>query len=307
MRRYACKDLKSSEKTRVNIVTLSSSVTINALRSHQPAPAAQKKILCAACRDMTTFALKGLPSLLRTCPHPAIRHFYRAPQSGYSKLILLGLTRAIHRNICRGVVTTTLPAAMDSDDTTPPNATLSEKRLPEEARADGILPPEKRQKMDEGNHEEVKAASSSQTQGKAGESSKAGEAHPSRRGKYKITTRREAKEKKKGETLLKKRRGTRPEGEPAPDEGDKGPRLPKRASALLIGFCGAGYSGMQMCVRLPSYDENCLKHHCDSQKDVRTIEGTLFEALVKAGAVSKDNADDPVKVSTHQACLLSRR
>jgi len=31
--------------------------------------------------------------------------------------------------------------------------------------------------------------------------------------------------------------------------------------------------------------------------DVKTIEGTLFKALVQAGAVSQDNADDPVKVS----------
>lgn len=30
---------------------------------------------------------------------------------------------------------------------------------------------------------------------------------------------------------------------------------------------------------------------------VRTIEGTLFDALVKVGAVSQDNADDPVKVT----------
>lgn len=35
-----------------------------------------------------------------------------------------------------------------------------------------------------------------------------------------------------------------------------------------------------------------------SQRDVRTIEGELFKALVAAGAVSKDNADDPVKVSS---------
>jgi hypothetical protein len=44
------------------------------------------------------------------------------------------------------------------------------------------------------------------------------------------------------------RRGTR--NEPAVEEGDKGdpkaPRLPKRQCALLIGFCGSGYSGMQM-------------------------------------------------------------
>jgi tRNA U38,U39,U40 pseudouridine synthase TruA len=33
-----------------------------------------------------------------------------------------------------------------------------------------------------------------------------------------------------------------------------------------------------------------------SQRDVRTIEGVLFEAMVKAGAVSQDNANDPSKV-----------
>jgi hypothetical protein len=31
-----------------------------------------------------------------------------------------------------------------------------------------------------------------------------------------------------------------------------------------------------------------------SQKDANTIEGNLFAALVKAGAVSEDNSDDPV-------------
>jgi hypothetical protein len=36
---------------------------------------------------------------------------------------------------------------------------------------------------------------------------------------------------------------------------------------------------------------------------VRTIEGVLFDALVRAGAVSSDNADDPVKVwHLHGAC-----
>jgi hypothetical protein len=33
------------------------------------------------------------------------------------------------------------------------------------------------------------------------------------------------------------------------------------------------------------------------QPNVRTIEGVLFSAMVKAGAVSQDNADDPVKVT----------
>jgi hypothetical protein len=34
-----------------------------------------------------------------------------------------------------------------------------------------------------------------------------------------------------------------------------------------------------------------------SQPDhTRTIEGVLFQSMVRAGAVSQDNADDPVKV-----------
>jgi hypothetical protein len=37
-----------------------------------------------------------------------------------------------------------------------------------------------------------------------------------------------------------------------------------------------------------------------SQRDVRTIEGVLFEAMVKAGAVSQDNANDPSKVLIHE-------
>ena len=50
------------------------------------------------------------------------------------------------------------------------------------------------------------------------------------------------------------RRGTRPEkstgeGLGEEDDGqDKAERLPKRVCALLIGFCGEGYNGMQMFV-----------------------------------------------------------
>lgn len=38
-----------------------------------------------------------------------------------------------------------------------------------------------------------------------------------------------------------------------------------------------------------------------SQPNARTIEGVLFEAFVKSGAVSEDNADDPVKISLARA------
>ncbi|KIJ48769.1 hypothetical protein M422DRAFT_28233, partial [Sphaerobolus stellatus SS14] len=77
-------------------------------------------------------------------------------------------------------------------------------------------------------------------------------------------------------------RGTREEGEEVP-EGEKKQRLPKRNCAVLIGFCGTGCYGMQI------------------QPNVRTIEGVLFGAMVKAGAISEDNADDPVKVGLARA------
>lgn len=41
------------------------------------------------------------------------------------------------------------------------------------------------------------------------------------------------------------------------------------------------------------------------QPKVRTIEGVLFNAMVKAGAVSEDNADDPVKVECFQLSFIS--
>lgn len=111
-------------------------------------------------------------------------------------------------------------------------------------------------------------------------------------------------QKGKGKEKEKKdrRRGTRgvqsrtdSDGQTPRTDEPKAPRLPKRQCALLIGFCGAGYNGMQMYV----YIHPCarfLHSLSPSQKDVRTIEGVLFDALVKAGAVSQDNADNPVKV-----------
>ncbi|KAF9006061.1 pseudouridine synthase [Cyathus striatus] len=86
------------------------------------------------------------------------------------------------------------------------------------------------------------------------------------------------------------RRGTRnqEEEDKLRDDADRprAPRYPKRQCALLIGFCGSGYSGMQI---QPEHAQ------------VKTIEGVLFKALVKIGAVSQDNADDPVKVALARA------
>ncbi|KAK1780887.1 pseudouridine synthase [Copromyces sp. CBS 386.78] len=56
-------------------------------------------------------------------------------------------------------------------------------------------------------------------------------------------------------------------------------RRPKRKVAVLIGYAGTDYHGIQI-----------------NHKE-KTIEGDLFAAFVKAGAISKANADDPKKSS----------
>lgn len=56
-------------------------------------------------------------------------------------------------------------------------------------------------------------------------------------------------------------------------------KRPKRKVAVLIGYAGTGYKGMQL-----DYTQ-------------KTIEGDLFAAFVAAGAISKANADDPKKSS----------
>ena len=65
-------------------------------------------------------------------------------------------------------------------------------------------------------------------------------------------------------------------------------RRPKRKCAMVIGYCGTGYHGLQFNV------------------GNKTIEGDLFEALVKAGAISKLNADDPKKISLQRAARTDR-
>ncbi|GME71052.1 unnamed protein product [[Candida] boidinii] len=51
-------------------------------------------------------------------------------------------------------------------------------------------------------------------------------------------------------------------------------RRPKKKVAVLMGYCGTGYHGMQL------------------NEGAKTIEGDLFEAMVKAGAISRDNSND---------------
>lgn len=137
-----------------------------------------------------------------------------------------------------------------------------------------------------------------------GETPEKANVNHSKRRDVKLGKGKEKEEKKSGR---RGRRGTRndeaTEGEPrSVQDGPKAPRLPKRQCALLIGFCGSGYSGMQMCVlyiclaNLPYLTVINFNH--PSQPDhSRTIEGVLFQAMVRAGAVSQDNADNPVKVA----------
>ena len=83
---------------------------------------------------------------------------------------------------------------------------------------------------------------------------------------------------------------------------EKAPRLPKRQSAILLGFCGTGCAGMQMSVSDYRVGKTTtILTMLYSQPDARTIEGLLFEALVRVGAVSSDNADDSTKVSLGRA------
>jgi len=63
------------------------------------------------------------------------------------------------------------------------------------------------------------------------------------------------------------------------EEIDAEERKPKKKVAVLIGYAGSGYKGMQI---------NALE---------KTIEGDIFKAFVLAGAISKANADDPKKSS----------
>ncbi|KAI1317795.1 tRNA pseudouridine synthase 1 [Mortierella claussenii] len=72
------------------------------------------------------------------------------------------------------------------------------------------------------------------------------------------------------------------------DGDEKEARIPKRKVALLMGYCGTGYQGMQV------------------NPNAKTIEGDLFKAMVQAGAVSKDNADDIKKVQIFEAVCHTR-
>ncbi|KAH9810185.1 pseudouridine synthase [Melampsora americana] len=65
--------------------------------------------------------------------------------------------------------------------------------------------------------------------------------------------------------------------------GSKEKRLPKRKVAVLLGYYGKGYQGSQV------------------NPGMKTIEGEVFKAFVKAGCVSEDNSAHPNKVGLQRA------
>jgi tRNA pseudouridine38-40 synthase len=66
--------------------------------------------------------------------------------------------------------------------------------------------------------------------------------------------------------------------EPEEEPKTKRPPFPKRKVAILMGYCGTNYQGMQL------------------NPNAKTIELELFNALCKDGLVSSENAVDPKKV-----------
>ncbi|EKD21276.1 tRNA pseudouridine synthase A [Drepanopeziza brunnea f. sp. 'multigermtubi' MB_m1] len=92
------------------------------------------------------------------------------------------------------------------------------------------------------------------------------------------------KRKRNDEQQAAKRRKAEEAGEEVEtpftkEEIDAEVRKPKRKVAVMIGYAGSGYKGMQI------------------NGAEKTIEGDLFKAFVAAGAISKANADDPKKSS----------
>lgn len=64
--------------------------------------------------------------------------------------------------------------------------------------------------------------------------------------------------------------------------------LQKRKVAIFFGYCGTDYSGLQV------------------NPGVKTIEGDIFDAFCRAGAVSKENAVNPNKVGLQRAARTDR-
>ncbi|KAI5793250.1 tRNA pseudouridine synthase [Geopyxis carbonaria] len=72
------------------------------------------------------------------------------------------------------------------------------------------------------------------------------------------------------------------------ENGEKEERKPKRKVAVMMSYCGSGYRGMQL------------------NPPHKSIEGDMFEAFVKAGAISRSNSDDPKKSSLNRCARTDK-
>ena len=70
------------------------------------------------------------------------------------------------------------------------------------------------------------------------------------------------------------------------DKSETSQKSPKRKVALLLGFLGSNYVGMQMNV------------------DQRTIQAELEQALYRAGCIAKSNYGFPSKYGMHNMQLF---
>ena len=118
--------------------------------------------------------------------------------------------------------------------------------------------------VDADMQDEVRQAEDAQPEAEAAQTGGAGDAKGKgdKRGGGDKRRQKGGKKGKDKEYVRTRRRGTRPDGEeaPAPENGEpKAPRLPKRPVALLIGFCGDGYNGMQMCVTCVPRPGRCVR------------------------------------------------
>jgi len=79
-------------------------------------------------------------------------------------------------------------------------------------------------------------------------------------------------------------------------------RIKKRKYALLIGYCGEGYFGLQRYFNFSKKFKIFLKPYFDkinrnpTNKEFRTIEDEIVDGLVKINSIPQNHADEMYKV-----------
>ncbi|KAJ1847693.1 tRNA pseudouridine synthase 1 [Coemansia sp. RSA 2703] len=169
-----------------------------------------------------------------------------------------------------GRIATTVRSIISPKAVTPPTQTPSAFAMPDTQETSSAEP--------------VVSNSNATSEPSASPATAAGNDGPGKR-KVRAQTTKERREYAKRKRLERQQEEPR-ERQPRPEGSE--PRKPKRKVALLMGFCGTGFQGMQV------------------NPNARTIEGELFKAMIAAGAVSEDNADDQSKVQFQRAARTDK-